>query len=247
MFKTLFSAIAARMAARAARTLRPSYEPVFLEPGAAAAADRLVEAYQQRIQEGYLVAHRALRLAGEPSAANQPAPFQKSDVTTNFERVRKEYDQAASDLDPDGLATEIVRLFCLGVPGMADLDTRRRIVMAWSAILAPSIVMRGHSKRPIELHRLVDLAEAWVRTGTTQDARDAYEIAETRFVASHPARMYDLAADSAAAHKEEHARLIASLIQPVVFSVGEYLGAVAATGQAGASSSVLDAIVRKAK
>lgn len=219
--KPICAAAAGWLAARAAGVLRPAYQPVFLAEGSEAAAAGLAESYRLAVAKGLSQAEVVVSTA----ATSVRDGLETEEIRANLRSVGERFAKAAASMDPDGLGTEIVELFCIGAPHMGNLDNRRRVVMVWSSIVAPSVVMREYAGQEITIDRLAALAQEWVALGYTADARAAYASKKTRFIARHPARIYDLVADTAAAHSIDHAQLIRSVIDPVVLSVGQYVGA----------------------
>lgn len=218
--KTTLSAVAGWLAGQVSRALRPAYAPIFVSPTAAIDSVTLIDQFEEACLEGFLTAKNLVTLGTKGKDALPPFM-----IGTNVEGIRAAFDKAAARMDPDGLASEIVRLFCVGVQHMDNLDNRRRVVQVWSAILAPSVALREHSGKDIPLERISVLARDWVKYGYTDDARTAYTHSDVRFVAAHPARIYDLLVDTAAQHGLDHAQLVHSAIYPVVMSVGQYVGA----------------------
>lgn len=216
------------------RTLLSGYKPQVLCPDSHCAADVLREEFLLANQSG-LLAMRNLILgiqeAGGRNECTKERTLSAAEAIENVMNVATELQRATSSSDPDGLAAELVRLFCVGVPKMDVLDNRRRVVATWSAILAPSVVMREKSKREITADTIVECALDWVEFGFTDDARDAWAMRDTRFIAAHPARMYHLIADSAQGYSLDHEKLLFSLIKPVLMSIGQYIGTVQATAE----------------
>jgi predicted alpha/beta-hydrolase family hydrolase len=224
---SMYKAVAGWFAQRAARALRPTYLPATLAPDGAQVAADLELAYQRAVVEGY----QAMRgLMGKQEARKAPHTLRAKDITGNVLAVGEQFAKAAAKLDPDGLASEIIRLFCVGVPHMDKLDNQRRIATVWSALLAPAVVMREKRDHAIVLDDLVTTAVKWIQTGTTDLAAEAYESPDTRFISAHPARVYDLLTDMAKQHGLDHMKLMRSMIEPVLLPLGQYVGSRQAAG-----------------
>lgn len=218
---SMYRAFAGWFAGRAARVLRPTYLPIAIAPEGVQQGAHLELAYRKAVIEGY----QAMRdLMGKQQARKSVHTLRAEDITGNVRAVGEQFVKAAAKLDPDGLASEIIRLFCVGVPHMNKLDNQRRVATVWSALLAPAVVMREKRGHPIVLDDLERTAVQWMRTGSTDLAAEAYASPDTRFISSHPARVYDLLTDTAKQHGLEHAKLIASVIEPVILPVGQYIG-----------------------
>lgn len=226
MMRDRLTGLWAMLAGRAARAARPHFLPLHIAPEGAELARELRAEYEKAVIEGYLSA-RQLMIKG-PKVGNNKTSLKKGAVCQNVREVGLRFDESAKTLDPDGLASEMVKLFCVGVPHMDDLDNRRRVVTVWSALLAPSVVQRHAAGQAIAQDRLVDIACQWLEEGTTSDAQRCASNPDTNFIAAHPGRIYDLMADTAAKHDIELTKLLASVVKPVVLAVGQYAGALQA-------------------
>jgi len=164
-------------------------------------------------------------LMGKQSARKAKDTLRSPDLSGNVRDAGEQFSKAAATLDPDGLASEIIRIFCVGVPHMDKLDNKRRIATVWSALLAPAVVMRQKRGHEIVLDDLAKLAVEWVQTGSTSLAAEAYGSPDTRFISAHPARVYELLTDTAKQHDVDHMKLLRSVIEPVVLPLGQYIGA----------------------
>jgi hypothetical protein len=127
--------------------------------------------------------------------------------------------------DPDAIASELVNLFCVGMDGMDVLDNQRRLVTVWSAVLAPNVVLREKEKRALAIEDIVEAGFDWIQFGFTQAARATYSSSDTRFISAHPARAYQLVAESAQNFQMDHGQLMLSMIMPVVRGIGFHRGA----------------------
>jgi len=222
MANTAFKAIAGWFAGRASRALRPTYLPSACAPEGQHLGAHIELNYQQAVVEGY----KAMRgLMGKEPARKAKSTLRAADITGNVREVGEQFAKAAATLDPDGLASEIIRLFCVGVPHMDKLDNQRRVATVWSALLAPAVVMRQKRGHEIVLDDLAKLAVEWVQTGSTELAAEAYGSPDTRFISAHPARVYELLTDTAKQHDLDHMKLLRSVIEPVVLPLGQYIGA----------------------
>lgn len=199
----------------------------YLPPTLLADGERVAVAlsgeYEAARQSGAVVMRAMLSSATGPDAP---------DVAANVRCVAAELDNLLASADPDALAAGLVEHLCIGVSGMDGLDNRRRVVAIWSAILAPSVVIREHGGVPIVLADLVDVAIDWVRFGYTSAARTTSKTRATRFICRHPARVYQLVADRAHAAGIDHGELMISLLRPVLVSLGELSGALDAVERA---------------
>lgn len=221
MAHTIFKAAAGWFAARAARALRPTYLPTTFAPEGLQQGAHLEVAYHKAVVEGYQAMTELLSKQQSQRGTNT---LPKHDITANVQAVAEQFEKAVVTLDPDGIASEIIRLFCVGVPHMDKLNNQRRIVTVWSALLAPAVVMREKRGYSIMLDDLVDMAVQWLQTGSTDLAAEAYGSPDTRFISAHPARVYELLTDTAKQHDIEHKKLLASVIEPVVLPIGQYVG-----------------------
>lgn len=218
---TVFKAFAGWFAAGAARTLRPAYLPTSCAPEGQQQGAHLEVAYHKAVVEGYQAMTDLMAKQQSQKAANT---LHKHDITANVQSVGEQFQKAATTLDPDGIASEIIRLFCVGVPHMDKLNNQRRVATVWSALLAPAVVMREKRGYSIVLDDLVRIAVQWLQTGSTDLAEEAYGSPDTRFISAHPARIYELLTDTAKQHDIEHKQLLASVIEPVVLPIGQYVG-----------------------
>lgn len=224
---TFFKAASGWVAARAARALRPAHLPVAVAPESEKASTDLQQAYQRAVVEGYQSMRGLIeRQRGEKAKGD----LRTADIAGNIREVGIQFSKAATALDPDGLASEMIRLFCVGVPHMDKLDNQRRVATVWSGLLAPAVVMRekrGHEIKPDEI---ADMAVEWMKTGSTGLAEEAHASPDTRFISAHPARVYDLLTDTATQHGFDHLTVLRSVIEPVVLPLGQYIGARQAAG-----------------
>lgn len=218
---TVFKAFAGWFAAGAARTLRPAYLPIACAPEGKELAADLELAYQQAVVQGYQAMRGLMAKQQDRKAKNT---LRTRDVVANVQEVGAQFAKAAATLDPDGIASEIIRLFCVGVPHMDKLDNQRRIATVWSALLAPAVVMREKRGHRIELDDLAGIAVQWMQRGSTDLAEEAHGSPDTSFISAHPARVYDLLTDTAKQHNIDHMRLLSSVVEPVVLPVGQYIG-----------------------
>lgn len=218
----MFSAVAGLMAGAAARVLRPAYLPTTCAPGGAQLAADLKLAYQRAVVEGYQATRQLMEK--RPNKGEKHA-LASRDIAGNVNAVSVQFTKAASTLDPDGIASELIRLFCVGVPHMNELDNQRRVATVWSALLAPEVVMREKHGRTIALQGLVDNATKWLETGSTPAAKEAHASSDTKFISTHPARTYELLTDTAKQHGVDHMKLLASVIEPIILPLGQYVGA----------------------
>jgi hypothetical protein len=213
----------------ASATLQPAYRPSVLFPAGVAASLRLQDELEAGTQAGYATMAKLLR---KSAGGSRKDSLSAKEAAENVLRISGQLRETAARSDPDGLAADLVRLLCMGVPQMDNLDNRRRVVATWSAILAPSVVMREKTKRPITTESIAQCGIDWVARGFTADAQDAWGARDTRFIAKHPARMYELISDSSQAHELDHEKLMLSMIKPVLVSIGQYIGAArAASGE----------------
>ena len=218
----MFSAVAGLLAGAAARVLRPAYLPTACAPaGTQLAADLKLE-YQRAVVEGYQATRKLMEARPKKGVKHNLA---SRDIAGNVRTVSVQFTKAASTLDPDGIASEMIRLFCVGVPHMNELDNQRRLATVWSALLAPEVVMREKHGRAIALDGLVDIAAQWIESGTTPAAKEAHVSSDTKFVSAHPARMYELLTDTAKQHSLDHMKLLSSVIEPIILPLGQYVGA----------------------
>lgn len=222
MTTSILTAVQAWFAAKMARMMRPGYMPRLCAPEGEQAAADLHEAYKQAVTSGYLHARQLMKNGPRLTGKKR---MKKGAIAGNVNVVTDRFKKCAETLDPDGLAAELVRLFCIGVSHMDNLDNQRRVVSVWSAILTPAVVLREKEGRPIEEEDLVVMACQWLRQGFTSQAKEIYASRDTRFAAGHPARIYELIADTAKQHDLEHLRLISCVIDPVAFGVGQHIGA----------------------
>ncbi|MDK6076169.1 hypothetical protein [Massilia varians] len=223
---TVFKAVTGWFASRTARAIRPTYLPAFCAPEGHKLGDELQLAYQHSVVHGY----GAMRELMQQKPKKGAKTLRTGEITRNVTSVGEQFAKAAATMDPDGLASEIIRLFCVGVPQMNKLDNQRRVATVWSALLAPAVVLREKRGREITVEDLVDFGAQWMRSGTTDLAVETHESPDTRFVSAHPARVYELLTDAASQHEVDHMRLMSSVIEPVVKPVGEYVGARQAAG-----------------
>lgn len=219
--RALSSASAAWIAGALAKLMQPSYKPEACSPEGERLATDLIDAYQRAVVNGYLHGRQLIKAAPKKGKKG----LRKDDVRLNLEEVSVRFNKAAAKLDPDGLACELVDLFCVGVAHMDVLDNRRRVVAVWSALLAPAVVLREKDGRVITQERLYGIASEWLRDGSTAEAQVCAASADTRFIASHPARIYELMTDTAARHGIAHQDLLASVMHPVILAVGQHVGA----------------------
>ena len=222
MKTTFFKAAAGWFAARTSRAIRPAYLPLATAPEGEEAAAALQSAYEQAVVEGY----RSMRgLMDKQHGRKTKSTLRTDDITGNVRAVGVQFSKAAATLDPDGLASEMIRLFCVGVPHMDKLDNQRRVATVWSALLAPAVVMRQKRGHEIVVDQLADMAVEWMRIGSTDLAAEAHASPDTRFISAHPARVYDLLTDTAKQHGLDHIKLVRSVIEPVLLPLGQYIGA----------------------
>lgn len=219
---TVFKAAAGWFAQRAARALRPTYLPTACAVEGMQVGAELELAYQMAVVEGYQAMQELMRKQQGRKAAHT---LHAKDITGNVHTVGDQFATAASTLDPDGIASEIIRLFCMGVPHMDQLDNQRRVATVWSALLAPAVVMREKRGHKITVDDLSKMAVQWMQTGSTDLAAETYAPPDTRFISAHPARVYELLTDTAKQHGIDHMKLVSSVIEPVVLPLGQYVGA----------------------
>jgi len=217
----LWSAVIGQLA----RAARPHFLPLHVALEGQELAQSLRQEYHQAVVQGYMSARQII--AYGPQAVGKKG-LKKGAICQNLRDVQARFNSAARSLDPDGLAAETVKLFCVGVPHMDSLDNQRRVVAVWSALLAPSVVLRQAEEKSIKQEDLLEIACEWLETGATNAARICAEQSDTRFIASHPARIYELLADTAAKHNIDFDGLLASVIHPVVLSIGRHVGALQA-------------------
>jgi hypothetical protein len=221
MANTFFKAVTGWFAARGARALRPTYLPLATAPEGKQASADLRQAYQLAVVEGY----QAMRGLMEKQRGRKAAStLRTANIAGNVREVGVQFKKAAATLDPDGLASEMIRLFCVGVPHMDKLNNQRRVATVWSALLAPAVVMREKRGHQIVVDELADMAVEWMRTGSTDLAAEAHASPDTRFISAHPARVYDLLTDTAKQHGLDHIKLMRSVIEPVILPLGQYVG-----------------------
>jgi len=218
----MFSAVTGLLAGAAARVLRPAYLPAACAPGGAQLAGEVRLAYQRAVVEGYQATRQLME--AKPKKGSKHA-LASRDIASNVNAVSVQFTKAASTLDPDGIASELIRLFCVGVPHMNELDNQRRVATVWSALLAPEVVMREKHGRTIALQGLVDMVSQWLESGSTPAAKEAHASSDTRFISAHPARTYELLTDTAKQHGLDHMKLLASVIEPIILPLGQYVGA----------------------
>lgn len=222
MTTTFFKAAAGWFAARTARAIRPAYLPLTTAPEGEQAGIALRSAYERAVVEGY----RSMRgLMDKQHGRKTKGTLRTDDITGNVRAVGDLFAKAAATLDPDGLASEMIRLFCVGVPQMDKLDNQRRVATVWSAILAPAVVIRQKRGHEIVVDHLADMAVEWMQTGSTDLAAEAHASRDTRFISAHPARVYELLTDTAKQHDLDHMKLMRSVIEPVILPLGQYIGA----------------------
>lgn len=218
----MFSAVKGLMAGAAARVLRPAFLPVACAPAGAQLAAELRSAYERAVIDGYQATRQLMEARPKKGAKRS---LGTRDIAGNVSTVGMEFTKAASKLDPDGIATEMVRLFCVGVPHMDELNNQRRLAAVWSALLAPEVVMREKHARTIALDGLIDIAVQWVESGTTAAAKEAHASSDTKFISAHPARIYELLTDTAKQHGLDHMKLLSSCVEPIILPLGQYVGA----------------------
>lgn len=231
MLKKLADITAAQASLFIAQTLRPRYVPPCLLPDSEAAANRLNNDCKHAAQEGYavtrqLVVDGLVKQSGKRDRTAATLSFE--DIQANIDKVNQDFLALAQQADPDALAAQLADLYCVGVEGMAELDNRRRVVATWSAILGPSVVMREFAGRAITIDTVLDAGADWLRYGYTRDAIDAASERSTRFICAHPARMYQLALDSAALANLDHEQLMRSLLNPLMLAISQHKGAMQA-------------------
>ncbi|MBY0242565.1 MAG: hypothetical protein K2X55_24955 [Burkholderiaceae bacterium] len=222
MANTVFKALSGWFAARAARALRPTYLPLATAPEGQQAGLVLQKAYQQAVVEGYQAMCGLMDKQRGPKAKTT---LRTDDISGNVREVGVQFAKAAATLDPDGLASEMIRLFCVGVPHMDKLDNQRRVATVWSALLAPAVVMRQKRGHEILVDDLAGMAVEWMQTGSTDLALETHTSPDTCFISAHPARVYDLLTDTAKQHGLDHMKLLRSVLEPVILPLGQYIGA----------------------
>lgn len=218
----MFNAVAGLLANAAARVLRPAYLPATCAPGSAQFAREVREAYHRAVVEGYQVTRQLIE--AKPKKGSKHA-LASREIASNVNAISVQFTKAAATLDPDGIASELIRLFCVGVPHMNELDNQRRVATVWSALLAPEVVMREKHGRAIALQGLVDIVTQWLESGSTAAAKETHASGDTRFISAHPARTYELLTDTAKQHGLDHMKLLASVIEPIILPLGQYVGA----------------------
>jgi hypothetical protein len=240
MMPKAFVAFWAFLAGHAARAARPHFLPLHVAPEGIELAAQLKAAYEKEVIVGYLSARQIIT---KGAGAGGKKGLKKGAICQNMREVGKCFDIAARTLDPDGLASEIVKLFCVGVPHMKELDNRRRVVTVWSALLAPAVVQRHAQDLVIRAENILEMGSKWLEVGTTDEAHRCAERPDTRFIAAHPARIYDLLVDTAAKHELDLSQLLASVVRPVVLGVAQHVGALQAAN--GRVVQELDELLQK--
>lgn len=142
----------------------------------------------------------------------------------NLQRALAQFNRDAVNADPDTLAVELIDRFRVGFR-IDDIDTKRRLVAAWSAILAPRVVLREFAGEKITLEGIIDDALCWAELGFTSAAEICSKNRKTRFISRHPASFYELLMDVADRHSVEHKELLISHLLPVIKGVGSHFGA----------------------
>lgn len=207
-------------------TIRPPYMPLVLYPDSVAAAQRLREDADSAREMGYKDCEKLL-LSGDKNFG-----LTVEDFRSNMEDIVARFNTGAAKADPDALAVLLIELFCVGIPDMAVLDNRRRVVTVWSAILAPTVVIRERDAKPITVDGVLEAGHDWLEKGYTEDAKSASKQSRTNFISAHPARAYQLVADSAMEHCLDHETLMLSMLKPVMLSIETHMGALAALNDA---------------
>lgn len=202
--------------------VRPRYMPPILFDGGEALATRLDDQYQKAMALGHSMTDGIFTNYKQHKFPNA---LSRDDATTNIRKLNDALQVGADVCDPDALAAKLIELFCVGLPQMDSLDNQRRIAATWSAILAPDVVLREKSGRTITALMIANSGVDWIRHGYTQAAADTYKARDTRFISAHPARMYHLVADRSQEFGLDHAKMMESLIAPILVAMGYHRGA----------------------
>lgn len=229
MFAGLLHKSAAYMAQLISRAVLPRFKPPVLAPGGEAIAQLLNDDYAKANANGF---YSALEVINQKSVkASNGHSLSSVEIAANLSALGDRLKESLRTKDADGLAADLVKELCIGVLHMKDLDNQRRTVAAWSAILAPSVVQREANDVAITLQSIVDSGVDWLTYGYTSASRQCYAKRATKFISSHPARMYQLIADTAHSHGLDHDMLMLTLIKPIVVGIGYHLGAARAASE----------------
>lgn len=198
----------------------PRYRPVVISVQRNEIAEVLHDALNQAIEYGYETVIQ-LNEIGKPQYHIQKGYQVKK---RNLQRAITLFNNEAAKVDPDSLAVELIDRFCVGFK-IDDLNTKRRLVAAWSAILAPRVVLREFSGEKITLEGIMDDVLCWAELGYTSAAEICADKRKTRFISRHPASFYELLMDTADRHAIEHKELLISHVLPVIQGIGSHFGA----------------------
>lgn len=198
----------------------PRYRPVVISIQKNEISEVLHEALNEGIAHGYQTVVELNQISKPKYHVENGFKVKKR----NLQRALAMFNREAGHADPDSLAVELIDRFCVGFK-IEDIDTKRRLVAAWSAILAPRVVLREFAAEKITLEGIIDDALCWAELGYTSAAEICSKNRKTRFIARHPASFYELLMDVADRHSVEHKELLISHLLPVIKGIGSHFGA----------------------
>lgn len=227
LIKTVFARTALFAAKVVSPAVRPGYLPLGLAPDGAITVAQLEKLRAEAHSSAANVTRSLLKnvVPGKHKAKqdNQQKQITPVDMKENLLKIKATFEEFTKK-DPDALASMLVLQMCDGMPGMDNFDNQRRVVQTWSAILAPSVVIRERDGVPITAKGMIESALMWVEHGYTKDAERAYAQSKSRFIAAHPARAYTLLADTASQLELDHQKLMFVMLSPVINALASFEG-----------------------
>lgn len=199
---------------------RPRYKPPVLSCHSKSLAFTLRADYVEAFDHARDVTGTLIMVVGASKAQGEKA---RNKILADVRRVGSDAELILKK-DPDEMAARLLTLFCAEVPGLDVESNLSRLAHTWSSLLAPSVVMREKKQEPITLDDVVTSALSWVEFGYTRAAKECYGSRDTRFISAHPARNYQLIADTAHQHRMDHDGFLTTLIHPLLMAIAAFQG-----------------------
>ena len=215
---------------RLSRFVAPRYQPPVLYAEGGALAARVAKVFEDGIILGRsatedLLERGIAKGVISKKAGSKAKTLTSREILVNIQATAEKLRRSCKEADPDEIAAHLVKDFCVGIPHMAQFDNQRRTTAVWSAIALPLVVLREHSGRPFTEKELIEAALHWLEHGYTKEAKIINGFRQTRRFSGHPARMYELLADSAQSFNLDHGELMRAMIEPVIGALAYHAGA----------------------
>lgn len=116
---------------------------------------------------------------------------------------------------PEAIAATLMSAWC--GDRRSEAFTQQRYAAIWSAILTPMVAYREHANSIIKPEDLVSAGKDWLfKSGHTRFSQYCDANRAVRRLASHSHRSYQLVFDSAVKANVDPAKLLASLVLPIL-------------------------------